>query len=69
MLSGLLQPTTGLQMIQWPDRREIPCRDMDLDCFAFDGVVPFGNYARCQAYAPELGRCIFLAEAQISGQE
>jgi len=46
--------------IIWPERIEIPCRDLDLDCFAFDGQVPFGDYARCQAYAPELGRCIFL---------
>ncbi|GAB4322556.1 MAG: hypothetical protein Kow0074_14190 [Candidatus Zixiibacteriota bacterium] len=46
----------------WPERREIPCRDLDLDCFAFDGQVPFGEYTRCQAYAPELGRCIFLSE-------
>lgn len=44
----------------WPERREIPCRDLDVDCFALDGVVPFGGYAKCQAYAPELGRCIFL---------
>jgi hypothetical protein len=49
--------------IHWPDQREIPCRDLDLDCFAFDGVVPFGDYRRCQAYAPELGRCIFLAHS------
>jgi hypothetical protein len=46
--------------IIWPERREVPCRDLDLDCFAFDGLVPFGDYGRCQAYAPELGRCIFL---------
>lgn len=51
------QPTA----IIWPERREIPCRDLDLDCFAFDGQIPFGDYARCQAYAPELGRCIFLS--------
>ncbi|MBD3298536.1 MAG: hypothetical protein GF341_07780 [candidate division Zixibacteria bacterium] len=47
--------------IIWPERREIPCRDLDLDCFGFDGQIPFGDYARCQAYAPELGRCIFLS--------
>jgi hypothetical protein len=62
MTTSSLLPVLGLQTIQWPDRREIPCRDMDLDCFAFDGIVPFGDYARCQAYAPELGRCIFLGE-------
>ena len=60
--SGPLLRENQIQAIHWPDRREIPCRDMDLDCFAFDGVVPFGDYAHCQAYAPELGRCIFLAE-------
>jgi hypothetical protein len=57
-----LLPISKRQPIQWPDQREIPCRDMDLDCFAFDSVIPFGDYARCQAYAPELGRCIFLGE-------
>jgi len=39
--------------------KEIPCKDMDMDCFALDGKIPFGNYQRCYAYAPELGRCIF----------
>ncbi len=41
------------------DFKEIPCKDMDLDCFALDGKVPFGSYKRCYEYAPELGRCIF----------
>jgi hypothetical protein len=39
--------------------KEIPCKDMDLDCFALDGKVPFGSYKRCYEYAPELGRCKF----------
>jgi hypothetical protein len=39
--------------------KEIPCKDMDLDCLALDGRVPFGSYRRCYEYAPELGRCIF----------
>jgi hypothetical protein len=39
--------------------KEIPCKDMDLDCFALDGKPPFGSYKRCYEYAPELGRCIF----------
>jgi hypothetical protein len=39
--------------------KEIPCKDMDLDCFALDGKVPFGSYKKCYEYAPELGRCIF----------
>jgi len=41
------------------DYKEIPCKDMDYDCFAFDGKIPFRNYERCYSYAPELGRCIF----------
>ena len=41
------------------DYKEIPCKDMDLDCFAFDGEKPFGSYEKCYNYAPELGRCIF----------
>lgn len=39
--------------------REIPCKDMDLDCFALDGKIPFDDYRKCYDYAPELGRCIF----------
>ncbi len=62
MLSALL-PVLRHDVVQWPDQREVPCRDMDFDCFAFDGVIPFGDYARCEAYAPELGRCIFLSES------
>jgi hypothetical protein len=54
------------ESIIWPEKIEIPCRDLDLDCFAFDGQIPFGDYARCQAYAPELGRCIFLTDAGVS---
>jgi hypothetical protein len=41
------------------DFKEIPCKDMDLDCFALDGKIPFGDYSKCYDYAPELGRCIF----------
>ena len=64
MTPALLTPLfIARQPIVWPDRREVPCRDLDLDCFALDGLAPFGNYARCQAYAPELGRCIFLVGA------
>ena len=63
MTSATLTTTLPFsESIVWPDRREIPCRDLDLDCFAFDGVIPFGGYSRCQAYAPELGRCIFLSQ-------
>ena len=48
-------------ILEWPDQREVPCKDLDLDCFAFDEVVPFGDYGRCHAYDPGSGRCIFLA--------
>lgn len=41
------------------DPREIPCKDFDFDCFALDGKIPFDDYGKCYAYAPELGRCIF----------
>jgi hypothetical protein len=41
------------------DFKEIPCKDMDLDCFALDGEIPFGDYRRCYEYAPEMGKCIF----------
>ncbi len=41
------------------DYKEIPCKDMDWDCFALDGQIPFGNYKQCYEYAPELGKCIF----------
>ena len=39
--------------------REIPCKDMDLDCLALDGKIPFDDYRKCYEYAPELGRCMF----------
>jgi len=48
----------------WPDRREIPCKDLDLDCFAFDGVIPFGDYRKCHTYDPEAGRCIFCSNTE-----
>ena len=50
-------------VVDFPDTdpREIPCRDMDLDCLPdSDGRVPFGAYDRCQCYAPARGRCPFL---------
>jgi hypothetical protein len=65
MFAGISIPASALQTICWPDHREVPCRDMDLDCFAFDRIVPFGDYRHCQAYAPELGRCIFAGEAPL----
>ncbi len=49
--------------------REIPCKDMDLDCLALDGKIPFGSYKRCYEYAPELGKCIFYEwqEERLTG--
>jgi len=41
------------------DPREIPCKDMDIDCLALDGVIPFGDYNRCYLYDPSQGRCPF----------
>jgi hypothetical protein len=41
------------------DFKEIPCKDMDIDCLASDGKIPFGSYKRCYEYAPELGKCVF----------
>jgi len=51
--------------------KEIPCKDMDLDCFALDGRIPFGNYQKCYEYAPGLGKCIFYdwQEERASGDE
>jgi hypothetical protein len=55
-------PTVSTPLVSAPvdvkklaDPRELPCRDMDLDCLT--GEKPFGSYGRCYAYAPELGRC------------
>ncbi len=55
-----LQAIYSKPALEWPTRREVPCKDLDLDCFAFDGVIPFGDYGRCQQYDPDAGRCIFL---------
>ena len=41
-------------------RRELPCRDFDWDCLAADGVIPFGDYRKCQMYDPERGKCLFV---------
>jgi hypothetical protein len=40
--------------------RELPCRDFDWDCLATDGIVPFGDYRKCQMYDPERGKCLFM---------
>jgi hypothetical protein len=46
---------------KWIDKREIPCRDMDIDCLPDEsGCPPFGSYSRCFLYEPEKGSCPFL---------
>ena len=46
---------------QQEDKREIPCKDMDIDCLPDeDGIVPFGSYINCFLYEPEKGGCPFL---------
>jgi hypothetical protein len=59
-MDRVLKCEVQLQDQSEEDYRELPCRDFDLDCYGFDGVIPFGNYARCQAYMPDQGRCIFI---------
>ncbi|MFC1730461.1 hypothetical protein ACFL6I_09005 [candidate division KSB1 bacterium] len=47
--------------IQHKERKEIPCKDMDLDCLPGPGgSVPFGGYERCYAYDSEQGLCPFM---------
>ncbi len=60
-LPALLKTVTQYQDQTEEDYRELPCRDFDLDCYGFDGIIPFGDYRRCEAYARERGRCIFLS--------
>ena len=43
------------------DKKEIPCKDMDLDCLPDDnGLVPFGSYIKCYLYDSDMGNCPFL---------
>ena len=38
----------------WEDKKEIPCKDMDIDCLPDEyGHPPFGSYTRCYLYDPE----------------
>jgi len=55
-------PTNSQEQRNLDDFREIPCKDLDLDCFGLDGKTPFGSYHRCYDYAPELGRCVFCQD-------
>jgi hypothetical protein len=54
----LLSSTIPLEVKRFADPRELPCRDMDLDCLT--GEKPFGSYRRCYVYAPEMGKCPLL---------
>ncbi len=56
-VSTALDPAP-VEVLHFADPRELPCRDMDLDCL-LDGK-PFGSYHRCYVYAPELGKCPLL---------
>ena len=50
---------TVLQFI-WEDKKEIPCKDMDIDCLPDNqGHIPFGNYLKCFLYEPDKGSCPF----------
>ena len=59
LVSSKILPVISHEERRIDDFREIPCKDMDYDCLAFDGKIPFGNYHRCYDYAPERGKCIF----------
>ena len=52
---------TFIYPIQDKRRRELPCKDMDLDCLPdTGGDVPFGSYVKCYLYDPDKGSCPFL---------
>lgn len=46
MSVSALLPFAKLHLIQWPDRREIPCRDMDLDCPSPPAPLPTSGEGR-----------------------
>jgi len=42
------------------DKKEIPCKDMDLDCLPDDnGFIPFGSYIKCYLYDSDKASCPF----------
>lgn len=60
-MKELLQTARFVQMIQEERRRELPCKDLDMDCLSDqNGNVPFGSYVRCYLYDPDKGSCPFL---------
>ncbi len=55
-----LQPTFIYPILDLR-RRELPCKDMDLDCLpGRRGEIPFGSYVKCYLYDPDKGSCPFL---------
>jgi len=56
--------TSGFKQVQVFEhkyKKEIPCKDMDLDCLPDErGEVPFGNYEKCYLYDQNKGICPFL---------
>lgn len=43
------------------DKKEIPCKDMDIDCLPDGkGSLSFGSYVKCYLYDPDKGNCPFL---------
>ena len=68
-MNSVLKHVTQFQDQKEEDYRELPCRDFDLDCYGFDGIIPFGDYRKCQAYMPEMGRCPFLSSKSESDEQ
>jgi len=50
-----------IHIVHEEQRRELPCKDMDLDCLIDEhGNVPFGSYVQCYLYDVDKGSCPFL---------
>ena len=57
----LLQNIQQTNIFEYKGKKEIPCKDMDLDCLPDkDGHIPFGDYTKCYYYDPEQGVCPFV---------
>jgi len=47
--------------LQYEEKKEIPCKDMDIDCLPDEnGDVPFGSYHLCYVYDADKGTCPFV---------
>ena len=56
----MLRPLIEVHL-QYHEKKEIPCKDMDIDCLPDDnGDIPFGSYHQCFAYDSEKGICPFV---------